>query len=69
MAYYSTPEEMFAKRAENYKREGDRHWAMAKNGEGDYHYGKAKTCYKQEAQNRAKADNARATGATWGKKK
>ncbi len=30
MAYYSSPEEMFAKRAENYESEGNRHWAMAK---------------------------------------
>jgi hypothetical protein len=69
MAYYNSPEEMFAKRAEKYKCAGDRHWAMAKNGEGDHHYGKAKTCYDQAAKNRERADNARATGATWSKKK
>lgn len=69
MAYYNSPEEMFAKRAEKYKREGGRQWAMAKNGEGDYHYGKAKTCYRQAAENQARAENAKAIGATWGKKK
>ena len=69
MSYYNSPEEMFAKRAEKYKREGDRQWAMAKNGEGDYHYGKAKVCYNQAAENQARAENARATGATWSKKK
>ena len=69
MAYYNSPEEMFAKRAENAKREGDRHWAMAKNGEGDFHYGKAKTCYEQAAANQVRAEQAKATGAAWGKKK
>lgn len=69
MAYYNSPEEMFAKRAEKYKREGGRQWAMAKNGEGDYHYGKAKTCYRQAAENQARVKNAKAIGATWGKKK
>ena len=69
MAYYSSPEEMFAKRAERYKHDGDRHWAMAKNGEGSFHYGKAKSCYGQAASNKAKAENAKATGAIWGKRK
>lgn len=30
MAYYSSPEEMFLTRAINFKRSGNRHWAMAK---------------------------------------
>lgn len=69
MAYYNSPEEMFAKRAEKYNSEGNRHWAMAKNGEGDYHYGKAKVCYSQAAINQAKADKAKEAGTTWNKKK
>ncbi|MBR4863278.1 MAG: hypothetical protein IKU07_01775 [Oscillospiraceae bacterium] len=68
MAYYSTPEEMYTKRAEKYKREADRQWAMAKNGEGDYHYGKAKARYRQASENQAKAAAAKAAGATWDKK-
>lgn len=67
MAYYNTPEEMFTRRAESYKREGDRHWALAKSGQGDHHYGQARACYQQASQNRAKADSARTAGATWKK--
>ena len=37
MAYYSSPAEMFAKRAEKSKQMGDQHWAKAKNGEGGHH--------------------------------
>jgi len=58
MGFYSTPAQMFNSRADNFKREGDRHWAQAKNGNGDYHYQKAKKCYEQEACNRAKAKEA-----------
>ena len=60
---------MYEKRADRYTREGNQHWVMAKTGQGDYHYGKAKVCYTQAAENRVKADYARATGATFGKKK
>ena len=68
MAYYKNPEEMYTKRADRYKREGDRQWAMAKNGEGDYHYGKARDCYREEAANRRRAEAARDAGAAWNKK-
>lgn len=69
MAYYKSPEEMFAKRAENAKRAGDRHWAMAKNGEGNVHYGQARNCYNQATANQARAEQARDAGATWGNKR
>lgn len=65
MSYYQSPAHMFQSRADRFKRDGDRHWAMAKNGEGDYHYGKARTCYDQAAANQAKANHARSTGATF----
>ena len=68
MAYYSSPAEMFDKRAEKSRQMGDQHWAKAKNGEGSHHYAQAKRCYDQAAANQAKADRARATGAAWGKK-
>lgn len=66
MAYYSSPKDMFEKRAESYKRQGDCHWGKAKNGEGNYHYGKAKSCYNHAAANREKADKA---DSAWDKKK
>lgn len=69
MAYYDSPAEMFAKRAEKSRKMGDRHWAQAKNGSGGYHYEKARSCYAQAAVNQAKADHARASGAVWGRKK
>ena len=44
MGYYKSPKDMFTQRADKFKRDGDRHWAQAKNGEGDFHFGKAKDC-------------------------
>ena len=67
MSYYSSPEDMFSSRAARFKRDGDRHWAMAKNGQGDYHYGKAKFCYGQAFANIAKAEQAKQEGATFRK--
>lgn len=58
MNYYKSPEEMFLSRASHFKKDGDLHWAMAKNGFGDYHYGKAKLCYEQASLNHAKAKQA-----------
>lgn len=65
MSYYAPPVDMYTARADHFKRDGDRHWAMAKGGCGDYHYGKAKFCYAQVAANKAKAEHAIATGATF----
>ena len=67
MAYYSSPEEMFAKRAEKSRKMGDQHWAKAKNDEGGHHYAQAKRCYDQEVSNQEKADRAKVTGAAWKK--
>lgn len=69
MGFYNSPEEMFRSRADRFKRDGDMHWAKAKNGDGDYHYGKAKVCYGQASINRAKADHAHATNAQFSKRK
>ena len=68
MGYYSSPEEMYRKRAENAKKSADRHWAMAKSGEGAYHYGQAKKGYDYASENQAKASAAKASGSTWKKK-
>ncbi|MEE1314504.1 MAG: hypothetical protein UHS49_01900 [Faecalimonas sp.] len=65
MGYYKNPEEMYSCRAKNFKRDGDRHWAQAKNGEGGYHYGKARFCYEQSEINREKAVWARKNKKTF----
>lgn len=63
MSVYQTPADMFSARAARFQRDGNRHWAMAKSGEGDFHYGKARFCYEQSRVNAAKAAHAAATGA------
>lgn len=69
MAYYKTPADMYEKKAQGFENSANRHWAMAKNGEGDYHYGKAKKFYAIAETNRAKAEQAKASGTTWNKNK
>ena len=65
MGFYHSPADMFATRADRFQRDGIRHWAMVKSGEGDFHYGKARFCYEQAAVNRAKAEEARTSGAAF----
>ncbi len=67
MAYYKSPEDMFRRRADNAQKAGNRHWAMAKNGEGDHHYGQAKKCYDSASENRKRAVEAKAKNATFKK--
>lgn len=67
MGFYSSPEEMYRRRADRFKRDGDLHWAKAKSGSGDFHYGKAKVCYGQARENLEKAEKAKATNATFKK--
>ena len=69
MSYYKSPEVMYARRAENFKKTADRHWAMAKNGEGGGHYGQARICYAHAAENQRRAENAKNTSAGWDKGK
>ena len=59
MAFYHSPEEMYKARASRFKKDGDIHWAKAKNGDGDYHYGKAKKCYNEAKINEEKAKKAK----------
>ncbi len=68
MAFYKSPEDMYSSRARRFKRDGDRHWAMAKNGQGGHHYAQARFCYEQAQKNNAKAEHARATGASFRKR-
>ena len=65
MGFYQSPADMYASRANRFKRDGDQHWAMAKSGEGGFHYGKARFYYEQAAVNKAKAEQARARGAAF----
>ena len=60
---YKNPEEMFNARAKRMKEQGDEYWAKAKNGEGDYHYGKAKKAYASAEDNRQKAQKSK--GKSW----
>jgi hypothetical protein len=71
MAYYENQEEMFLKRAEKCKKDGDRYWAMALRAEAEgkpsedveglkkqaWHY------YSAEKENLAKAEEYK--GKTW----
>lgn len=52
-------------------KDGDTHWAQAKNGEGGHHYTQARFCYEEAAKNAAKAEQARANNAVFhcGRKK
>lgn len=59
MAFYKNPEEMYKARAKRFKEDGDRHWAMAKSGEGNFHYHKAKKCYDEEKYNKDKAKESK----------
>ena len=59
MAFYSSPEEMYLARARRFKKDADMHWTKALNGEGDYHYGKAKKFYEEAKLNREKAAKAK----------
>lgn len=36
MGFFKTPEEMYDHAAKRFKKDGDMHWAKAKNGEGEY---------------------------------
>lgn len=65
MGYYKSPEDMYNSRANRFKRDGDRHWALACNGHGNYHYTKARFCYEQAAVNSKKAQIANANNATF----
>ena len=67
MAYYNSPAEMYTARADRFKRDGDRHWAMAQNGHSAHHYGKAKFCYEQASINNARAQQAHASNAVFRK--
>ena len=69
MAYYKSPEDMFSRRAKQAKASADRHWAMAKNGQGGYHYTQARDSYDYAAVNQAQANKAKESGATFSKKR
>ena len=67
MAFYKSPADMYSARADRFKRDGDRHWAMAKQGQGDFHYGKAKTCYARADENIVRA--SKSSTAPWPSRK
>lgn len=57
--FFSSPKEMFKYREEQCKKNGDRLYAKAKNGEGDHYYGGAKKQYKMAKENGEKAKKAK----------
>lgn len=59
MSFYNSPEEMYNARAARSKKDGDRHWAKAKKGEGAYHYGKAKICYQNAEEYKKMAEKVK----------
>ena len=67
MSFYKDVEDMYNARAKRFKEDADRHWAMAKSGEGDYHYSKAKEFYEEAKKNRIKPEQSR--GNSFRKKK
>lgn len=67
MSFYKDFEEMYNARAKRFKKDADRHWAMAKSGEGDYHYTKAKEFYKEAEKNRIKAEESKGKSFRKGK--
>ena len=69
IAFFKSPEEMYAARAKSFKAQGDSHWAQAKSGQGGFHYAEARDCYEAAAYNKANAKRCHDTGATFAKKK
>lgn len=69
MAFFKSPEDMYTACAKSFKAQGDAHWAMAKNGQGGFHYAKAREFYEDAAYNEANAKRCRDTGATFAKSK
>ena len=62
MGFFKTPEEMYDHAAKRFKKDGDMHWAKAKNGEGEYHYGAARKAYKRAEASLEKAKTAKEEG-------
>lgn len=56
MSTYKNKSEMFRKRAEQLRKQADVEWSKAKNGQGDYHYAKAKKLYAMAEENEKKAE-------------
>lgn len=65
MSFYASPEAMYSARADNYRKCGNAHWAMAKSGYGDEHFGIARKAYDKARENEEKAKAAANDHATW----
>lgn len=63
MSFYKDKSDMFSQRAKRAKQAGDKEWAMAKNGEGDFHYGNAKNNYARAEEYKKKAEKYK--GESW----
>ena len=68
MGFFKTPEEMYDHAAKRFKKDGDMHWAKAKNGEGEYHYGAARKAYKRAEASLEKAKTVKGSSLYFIKK-
>lgn len=69
MAFFKSPEEMYTARAKSFRSSADRHWSMAKSGQGGFHYAAARKDYEAAEHNEACAKRAHDTNATFAKHK
>ena len=69
MAFFKSPEEMYTARTKSFRSSADRHWSMAKSGQGGFHYAAARKDYEAAEHNEACAKRAHDTNATFAKHK
>lgn len=62
MAFFKSKAEMYEARANRFEKEGKTQWAKAKNGEGNFRYGKAKKDFAEADRNRQIAKEVRKNG-------
>lgn len=64
MAVFNKPEDMYAKQSSDAKKEADRYWKLAKEGE-TYYFPKAREAYERSKELADKAKEAHDNGWTW----
>lgn len=62
MAHYKSKADMYEGRANRSEKDAKMHWAKAKNGDGDHHFGKAKKSYAEADRNKKIANDIRKSG-------
>ena len=59
MGFFKSKADMYEARAKHFEKNGKIHWAKAKNGDGDFHFGKAKKHFEEANRNKKLAKDAR----------